>query len=71
MTKEEMKNRISMALKDPILQQGFEIICKNLVELEKENAGQKEKIEKIRDYLAYKIPHELMNEATNKIWKMI
>lgn len=36
MTKDEMKNRISMALKDPILQQGFEIICKNLVELEKQ-----------------------------------
>lgn len=35
----EMKNKISMALKDPILQQGFEIICKNLIELEKENAG--------------------------------
>ena len=34
MTKDEMKNRISMALKDPILQQGFEIICK-------ENAGLK------------------------------
>ena len=34
-TKDEMKNRISMALKDPILQQGFEIICKNLAELEK------------------------------------
>ena len=28
---------ISMALKDPTLQQGFEVICKNLVELEKEN----------------------------------
>ena len=27
MTKDEMKNRISMALKDPVLQQGFEIIC--------------------------------------------
>lgn len=38
MTKDEMKNRISMALKDPILQQGFEIICKNLANLEKENA---------------------------------
>ena len=38
MNKDEMKNRISMALKDHILQQGFEIICKNLVELEKENA---------------------------------
>ena len=36
--KDEMKNKISMALKDPVLQQGFEIICKNLAELEKENA---------------------------------
>lgn len=27
-----MKNRISLALKDPNLQQGFEIICKNLAE---------------------------------------
>lgn len=25
MTKDEMKDKISMALKDPILQQGFEI----------------------------------------------
>ena len=33
MTKDEMKNRISMALKDPILQQGFEIICKENAEL--------------------------------------
>ena len=30
MTKDEIKNRISMALKDPVLQQGFEIICKDL-----------------------------------------
>ena len=30
---DEMKNRISMALKDPILQQGFEIICKENAEL--------------------------------------
>lgn len=33
MTKDEMKDRISMALKDPILQQGFEIICKENAEL--------------------------------------
>ena len=38
MTKDEMKDKISMALKDPVLQQGFEIICKNLAELEKENS---------------------------------
>ena len=41
MTKEEARasvmGAISMALKDPILQQGFEIICKNLSELEQEN----------------------------------
>lgn len=37
MGKEEMKNKISMALKDPVLQIGFEIICKNLSELEKKN----------------------------------
>lgn len=43
MTKDEMKSEISMALKDPILQQGFEIICKNLAELEKENAELKTK----------------------------
>ena len=48
MTKDEMKDKISMALKDPILQQGFEIICKNLAELEKENAELKELIEKMK-----------------------
>lgn len=37
MTKDEMKNRISMVLKNPILQQGFEIICKENVELEAQN----------------------------------
>lgn len=36
MTKDEMENRISMAIKDPILQQGFEIICKELTDLQKE-----------------------------------
>ena len=34
MTKDEMKDKISFALKDPILQQGFEIICKENAELE-------------------------------------
>lgn len=41
MTKEEARSSvmgaISMALKDPTLQQGFEIICKNLSELEAYN----------------------------------
>ena len=42
MIKDEMKDKISFALKDQILQQGFEIICENLAELEKENAELKE-----------------------------
>lgn len=41
MTKDEMKDKISFALKDSILQQGFEIICK-------ENAELKEQIEKMK-----------------------
>ena len=44
MTKDEMKDKISMALKDPVLQQGFEIICKENAELKKENAKLQEKI---------------------------
>mgnify|MGYP004539183337 CR=1 FL=1 len=40
MTKDEIKNRISLALKDPVLQQGFEIICK-------ENAKAKEIIKNL------------------------
>jgi len=36
---------ISMALKDPTLQQGFEIICKENATLEKENAKLKELLE--------------------------
>jgi hypothetical protein len=37
MNKDEMKNKISMALKDPILQQGFEIICKENADFEATN----------------------------------
>ena len=52
MTKDEIKNGISMALKDPILQQGFEIICKENAELKSDNDARKfamamsEKVEK-------------------------
>lgn len=38
MSKEDMLNKISFALKDPILQMGFEVICSKLARLEKENA---------------------------------
>lgn len=33
----ELMNKISLSLKDANLQQGFEIICKRIAELEKEN----------------------------------
>ena len=39
----DLKNRISFALKDATLQQGFEIICKRIAELEK---GNEELVEK-------------------------
>ena len=41
----DLKNRISFALKDATLQQGFEIICKRIEELEKEN-------KKLQDFLS-------------------
>ena len=34
MTKDEIKDKISIALKDSILQQGFEVICKENAELD-------------------------------------
>ena len=39
---EDIMNRISFALKDPVLQMGFEVICSKLARLEKENAELKE-----------------------------
>ncbi len=47
MTKDEMKNRISMALKDPVLQQGFEIICKE----NNENVEIKKQLTKAKEIL--------------------
>ena len=49
MTKDEMKDKISMALKDPILQQGFEVICKENSEL-KEQIKQMKCCENCRYY---------------------
>ena len=43
MSKEDIMNKISFALKDPILQMGFEVICSKLSRLEKENAELKER----------------------------
>lgn len=66
MTKEEARlsvmGAISMALKDPTLQQGFEIICKNLAELKKENAELKEKLGDVQMQKA--------GEKSNLVWKL-
>lgn len=52
MTKDEARlsvmGAISMALKDPTLQQGFEIICKNLAEFEEKS--EKETAHRIRNF---------------------
>ena len=58
MNKDEMKDKISMALQDPVLQQGFEIICQNLAELEKENAelkASKDMVETDLATIAYRL----------------
>lgn len=44
---------------------------KRIAELEKENAEIKDKLENIRHYLDNEIPHELINEATTIIYKMV
>lgn len=44
---------------------------KRIETLERENAEMKGKLEKIKNYLAYEIPHELINEATTIIYKMV
>ena len=67
MTKDEMKNRISLALKDPILQQGFELICK-------ENAELKEQLESERDlpviaYMQGAEKQKKKDEEELKKWK--
>ena len=49
MSKEDMMNKISFALKDPILQMGFEVICSKLSRLEKENAELKEQCSILAD----------------------
>ena len=49
MTKDEMKNRISIALKGPILQKGFELICKKNIALEEENSELKEQCSILAD----------------------
>lgn len=46
-------------------------IQEEVLTLRIENAKLKAKLKNIDHYLAHDIPHELMNEATKKIWKML
>ena len=80
MTKDEMKNRISLALKDPTLQQGFEIICKESMELKAivdfqtssnmdryfQLKRNKERLAKAKDILK----RLLEEEKNNMFWEM-
>ena len=66
-----MTEAIKLGIKS-VLEQRKEYDALNYInELEKENEELKTKLQKISDYLANDIPHELMNEATNKIWRMV
>lgn len=83
----DLKNRISFALKDGTLQQGFEIICKRIAELEKENKiseeiiiGEQQKIndlkkenEKIKEKYKEKFLKEIAehNEAITELKKLL
>ena len=52
MTDEDgMKDKISMALKDPILQMGFEVICSKLKRKEKENVEMKKQLTKAKELI--------------------
>jgi len=62
MTDEEIRTDNTETLKNAM---------ERIAELEKENAELRNKLEGVKNYLAYSIPHGLINEATNKIWHMI
>lgn len=49
----------------------FKYFYEGTKELKKENAELKARLENIRYYLDNEIPHELINEATTIIYKMV
>lgn len=51
MTKDELKNKISMELKDTVLQQGFEIICKENAELSERLRKTQEQLTKAKEII--------------------
>lgn len=62
----DLKNRISFALKDAALQHGFEIICKRIAELEKENEDLKKQIS---CYKAFESHYDEIEEDAKAIAK--
>lgn len=62
----DLKNRISFALKDATLQQGFEIICKRIALLEKENEDLKKQIS---CYKAFESHYDEIEEDAKAIAK--
>ena len=87
MTKDEVRFslmcEISMALKSPKLQQGFEIICKNLADLKKENAELNDKLNNLASVAkvrlanwqkyadAYNETQELLDKQIEATYKVV
>ena len=71
MSKEDIMNRISFALKDPVLQMGFEVICSKLARLEKENAELKEQCLILADCNTCKNENVKMNKQLTKAKEII
>ena len=83
---DEIKNKISMELQNPITQQGFEIICKHILELQKDKgvltdkvADLEKQIEKMKccgncKYLAYDYEDMLCSNKKHcknyNLWKL-
>lgn len=49
----DLMNKISLEFKNETLQTGFEIICKRMAELKKENINLKAKNEKLKEDVEY------------------
>jgi len=72
MTKDEMKSRISMALKDPVSQQGFEIICKENVKFASELQRCRDEIGRLQGLLADEVhKHKVTRDKLAKAKEII
>lgn len=85
MTKEELKQDAEDFLDKMVTDKGIILGCHEgfcydeVIDFMSEFAEPKERkikeleaqIEKVKHYLDYDIPHDLINEATTKIWRML